>query len=352
MNSKSRWFTPAVALLVAAAAVLIGVPLRTFQLSRQIDPETGFWNTANSVSMWVLYALVLIVILASFVLIRFSRKLPKPDFPEERSIFLGVFGTLASIGFLADFVQAVLKAVSVKAETDPFDPYYGSSLMSTGFIPMLLEAVFAFLSAAYFVFYTVSQFRGDSFYRNRLVSILAMNPILWAIARLLRDFLLPIKFKNVSQLFLEILFLCFAALALFAFARISAQVGQERSSWVLCFCGTTALFLGYVTALAPVLLFLTGNGEKMTSAYPLHIADFTTALFLTGLLIHMLPGEKEETISAHPDAEARKAARAAEKTGKPAAVSGSEASDAAEAPEEPAEPPKVTKGGRNRKKES
>lgn len=274
-NQAGSRLTPAIAVLTALCAAVLAVPFRIYELAKTVDPDTGFWRHPDP-TRWVIYGLALVVIVLAFLYSRFSKDLPDPEFSREKSIPLGIGGVLLTLGFLGDTAFAVLQCVSLAGTYDPWNMTVGYFLISTGFLAQLFHTLFSLLSAVYFGFYAVDFFKGANVYAK--LGVLSMNPVLWGIACLLSAFIKPIKYLNVSQLFLEVLFLIFASIAFFAFARLASQVESERSMWVLYFTGIPAMFLGYVCGLA---LF---NGTPSLQA-----ADLTAAIFFTILLIHYLP---------------------------------------------------------------
>ncbi len=274
-NSTASRLTPALAVLTALCAAVLAVPFRIYELAAAVNPDTGFW-TRSDPTRWVLYGLILVVVVLALLCSKFSRNLPKPVFPVKRSVPLGIGGSLMTIGFTGDAVLGVTQCISLVGTYDPWNMTVGYFLVSTGFLTQIFRTVFGLLSAVYFGFYTADQFKGTAVCSR--LGVLSSNPVLWGIACLLSAFIRPIKYLNVSQLFFELLFLIFASIAFFAFARIASQVESERSMWVLYFAGVPAMFLGYLCA--PGLF-------RGTPA--LQTADITIAIFYTILLIVNLP---------------------------------------------------------------
>lgn len=274
-NETAGKLTPAVALLTALIAAVVAIPIRIYELIATVDSETGFWSSPDP-TRWILYGLVFVVVVLSFVYTRFSKDLPDTEFPAEKSLTLAICGILLTLGFAGDAVFAVIQSLSLVSTYDPWNMTVAYFLISTGFVAQILRALFALLSALYFGFYSADQFKGTAVYQR--LGVLSLNPVLWGIACLLTAFIKPLKYLNVSQLFLEVLFLIFSLIAFFAFARIASHAESERSMWMLYFGAIPAMFLGYVGGIS---LFF---GEPSLQA-----ADLTIAIFFTALLIHYLP---------------------------------------------------------------
>ncbi len=298
-NQSGRWRNPLTALWIAVFGILVGVPVRTFQLAHVIDSETGFWMEDSNGSMWILYGLGIVIVIASFVFLKPDRE-PKPcGVSGGRFTDLGVTGTLLTLAFLYDGIASVVRAASLMLALNPYDPYYAANLMSTGALAKILQGIFALLSAVYTGFLSADFFTGKKWHEKTFLSVFSLMPILWGIARLLSLFVKPIKYLNVSQLFLELVFLFFALITMFALARIFSDVGSENSSKVLYGFGIPAIFFGAVSSVSPFVLVVSGKSRLLSAEYPMEYVDLFFTVFLITLLIRRLFGrtadEEEKT---------------------------------------------------------
>ena len=278
-----------VMLALTALCTVVMVPVRMHQYLTCLDPNTGFWATADW-TLFVLYGGVALVCFVTLALSWLSRKkLVKPVFPEEQNSRLGFAGLLLALGFGYDIYAAGHTALT--AYTESYASIYGtttvvSSLMSNGFFSGVLEAAFALFSTAYFLIYALSLFQGTVSYQNR--RILALSPVLWGISRMLGHFVEPISYRNVSQLWLELLLLAMAIIFYLSFARIASGVEEESSMWILYFSGASGAFLGFTCALTPVLLTIAANGDLIPADRPVQYVDLAFAIFATAVLAHYL----------------------------------------------------------------
>lgn len=284
---KAASLSPNGAIILAAVFTLVAVPLRTFQFLNCLDPETGFW-TVRDVTVPILYALVIAVALLAFCISLFSGIMPKPEFSKKKDTPFGVAAVLMALGFLWDAVAGVRTAyltfVGMEATEDLSLTY---QLISSGTIARAAQVLFAILSAVYLIFFAISKFAGSALYEDR--KVLALSPVVWGICRLLGHFVEPISYKNVSQLLLEIILIVFAMIFWFAFARIASGVNPDSSMWLFFFGGITAAFLGYVCALAPFILIITGQGHLIPETRPMQYADLAFAIFATCALFNAMP---------------------------------------------------------------
>lgn len=284
---KAASLSPNGAIILAAVFTLFAVPLRTFQYLNCLDPDTGFW-TVRDVTLPVLYALIIMVAVLAFCISLFSGIMPKPEFSKQRDIPLGVAGLLMAFGFAVDAFQNVRIALTTYAGMAPTeDLSLTYQLISSGTIARFGQVLFAVLSIVSLVFFGVSKLLGTTLYENH--KVLALSPVMWGVCRLLVHFVEPISYKNVSQLLLEICLVVFAMIFWFAFARIASRVNADSSMWLFFAGGITAAFLGFVCALPPAILLLTGRGHLIPATRPFQLVDLTFAIFATCALFNAMP---------------------------------------------------------------
>lgn len=322
---KAAALSPNGAILLAAVFTLFAVPLRTYQYLNCLDPETGFW-TVRDVSLPILYALVIAVAVFAFFISLFSGIMPKPSFSKAKDRPFGVAALLASLGFLSDAFltfRTILTTMGGLAENEDLSMTY--QLISSGTLARGAQVLFAVLSAVYLVFVGISKLNGLDLYQYR--KLLALSPVVWGVCRLLVHFVEPISYKNVSQLLLEICLVVFAMIFWFAFARIASDVNADSSMWLFFFGGITGAFLGYVCALAPFMLILTGRGDLIPDSRPMQYVDLTFAIFATCALFNAMP----KTVRANSRDEFKE-------------------EDAPDVPEKEAGPKKMTRAEKQREK--
>lgn len=284
---KAASLSPNGAIILAAVFTLFAVPLRTFQYLNCLDPETGFW-TVRDVTVPVLYALVIAVAVFAFFISLFSGIMPKPEFSKQRDIPFGVAAILMGLGFASDAffsVRSILTAYNGIVPNEELS--LGYQLISSGTIGRIGQVLFAVLSVVYIAFLAVAKLTGTNLHESH--KLLALSPVMWGVFRLLVHFVEPISYKNVSQLLLEICLVVFAMIFWFAFARLSSGVNADSSMWLFFFGGITAAFLGYVCALAPFILILTGKGDLIPESRPMQYVDLAFAIFATCALFNAMP---------------------------------------------------------------
>ncbi len=269
---KAASLSPNGAIILAAVFTLFAVPLRTFQFLNCMDPETGFW-TVRDVTVPVLYALVIAVAVFAFFISLFSGIMPKPEFSKQRDIPLGVSGLLMALGFAWDAFVNVRTAIATYAglsETEDLSLTY--QLISSGTLARFGQVLFAVLSVVSLIFFGISKLTGTTLYESH--KVLALSPVVWGVFRLLVHFVEPVVFAMIFW---------------FAFARIASGVNPDSSMWLFFFGGITAAFLGYVCALAPFILLITGQGHLIPESRPMQFVDLAFAIFATCALFNAMP---------------------------------------------------------------
>ena len=294
MNKKGKGgtMTPYTAFLVAAVLAVVALPLRTYQLANLINPDTGFWEVRDETS-YILYGLIAVIAIVSFIFSKFSKDLKGTEFREEKNIWLAVTSGLLGLGLLVDAYGQAVIIRKIAGTYNPDSVSLGFFLMSTGVLTKGFQVLFALLSAVYAGVLAVSNFKGDGQYKE--YRMLALSPALWTVCRMLFFFVEPISYRNVSQMFMEIIYLIFAMVFFLVFARIASGVNPPEKPWLLFFTGITASFVAAICALAPFALTITGRSYFVATEHPLQYADLTSAIFIVTVLLSNLPvGNKVE----------------------------------------------------------
>lgn len=285
-KGKSGAMTPYTAFLIAAVLALVALPLRTYQLANLINPDTGFWEYRDD-TRFILYGIVALVAVLSFVFSKFSKGLKGTEFREGRNVWLGITSGLFTLGLLSDAYVQAMTVKSLAATYNPEAVSIGFFLMSTGILTKGFQVLFAVLSAIYAGILSVSSFKGDGQYKEH--RMLALSPALWAVCRVLYFFVVPVSYRNVSQMLLEILYLMFAMAFFLVFARIASGVNPPENPWPLFFTGISASFIGAICALPPFALTITGRSYFVATEHPLQYADVAAAILIITVLLSNIP---------------------------------------------------------------
>ena len=153
--------------------------------------------------------------------------------------------------------------------------------MKSGVIPLVLQSIFALLSAVYF-FVLASDFsKGTTKAYKR--KILATAPVCWAGARLIFRFLRQISFIQVSDLLLELVMIAFMVMFFMALAQVASGVYVDNFKWRIPAFGLSAALVGAVLNV-PRLIFTFVNSELINSDHPFCLADLVFVIFIVTLM--------------------------------------------------------------------
>lgn len=292
MNSstKNNTLLLKIPVLSAFAAILIAVPLRIYQYIKLIDPTTGFYSEEDF-SVYVLYAILAAVMLISIVLSYLNHKtIQTVDIGKGSKIFLAV-SLLMALGTAIDAVSLITGFVNLVSDAPRYLDRDGLSdyLSAQGGSLMLLQGVFAIISAFYFIISGLSVLNESM---KSKFKILALSPVIWCVFRLLVRFKRTIAFTNVSDLFIELFAIVFAMVFFLAFAQIRSKIDAENIFWKIFAYGIPTALLAAVCFLPRFILLITGQGEMINSLHPICVSDLTLAVYAGYISISSLKTDR------------------------------------------------------------
>lgn len=269
---------PDVAVVLMCVGMLIACPLRIFQMLKNMDPTTGFYNDYESITIIILYALLAAISVLILALTYLSARVPAAKAPEGRRIPLGI----ASFIFAATlFYDAISGYYSTGESTATITQNIRSVSMMHH-----IQAIFAFLSCCYFIVMFVSYISGHSFHKK--MKLLSLAPLAWTVVKILERITIIISIVRVSELLLEIFSLIFLMIFFLTFARVASDVNCKGSMWSVISCGCISTLLILTYSIPRLMLLFTGNEESLVSGYPLNFSDLGCALFILIFVITTL----------------------------------------------------------------
>lgn len=273
-------YTDTVFIIFAAAAV-IAVPLRMFQLMRIVDPLTGFFTDKTSITVPMLYA---VLAASCIVMPAFSYvcgTMPKAKAPASPDTGIGAASLIMAAAMIGDIVTQVISLASAYNES------YGTVvrfIQETKSVPVVFQMLFALLSCVFFVMYALSYLRGTQDYLK--VSPISAAPVAWLMCRMIHRFVRAISFINVSEVLLELFMIVFLMLFFLSFARINTNVEARGRSWSIMGMGFPAALLCLVCFIPRVAVRLTGGATVNGS--PIEVADLACAVFIIVYIVTAL----------------------------------------------------------------
>lgn len=263
-------------LFVFAAAVLVTLPTRVYQLLALVDASNGFFKESD-VTVPVLYAVVAVFVFLFLALSFISKEVPSPKLPTGKNPVLGVasFVMTAGLGWnmfktLGDIIPANQGNASI------FMSLLRNNIAQEGGIFTILKFVFAFFAIIYFIVFAISHLNGKASYKE--FKLLALSPLCWSMTVLVSKLMNAISFIKVSELLFEIFMFVFVMLFLLTFARISSGVFTEDSMWGIYGYGLTASLLAAIVTIPRIVIAFVGLDA--VEGYEFDFAHFAVLVFM------------------------------------------------------------------------
>lgn len=243
-------------LFVFAAAVLVALPTRVYQLLALVDASNGFFKESD-VTVPVLYAVLVVFGLLFLVLSFISKEVPSPKLPAGKNLLLGIASFVITGGMGWDIFRTLGEIIPVnQGNAAIFMSLLKTNLAQKGGTFTILEMVFAFFAIIYFIVFGISHLNGKASYKE--FKLLALAPLCWAMTVLISKLMNPISFIKVSELLFEIFMFVFVMLFFITFARISSGVFTEDSMWGIYGYGLVAALLAAIVTIPRIVIALVG----------------------------------------------------------------------------------------------
>lgn len=277
---------PMMAVLCIFAAGLVAIlPLRTYQLMRLIEAETGFYS-ANSATIPALYILLAVLTVALVVLSYLSGNVPLRLW-KRKNVGLGVVSLLFSISLVVDAISQTEHFLNILSQRSALPVQQNTGmflyLIKTGGFALIFEILFAVLGCVYFLFFGYHYIMGKLDYSQ--FKLLAVAPLCWVMARMIFRFSRTINFKNISDLLLELFMLAAMLLFFLNFARICSRVDDRDAMWSLYGYGLPAALFGLTCSVPRLVLVIIGRSSQLAAQSPFELCDLMASLLILCVLI-------------------------------------------------------------------
>lgn len=254
--------------VIAVAAAIIALPIRTVQFFTILESDTGFYSEVNF-SVYLLYAVIAIAIFACLALGFAKRK--KLDYSLEaiKRPGFGILSFTAAIGALSDSAKCIMEFMNVQPDAD-----------ASGAAGILLgaEAIFALFTAIFFVAIGASALSGKT--SGSEYKVIALAPVLWSVFRVIYRFTRTISYVRVSELLFEMLMLVFLILFFMAFAQSNANVDSKGNIWKVAAYGMPAVLLALICFVPRFIVTVSGNAHLLVDRSPIEYCDIANAAFI------------------------------------------------------------------------
>lgn len=264
---------------IAFISIIVFSVLRSIQLAKFIDSETGFFIGGDAFNT-AFYALLAVVCLVFAIASFLSSQGAMIDLVAFKDKNAGIAAALFSVGLFYDCGDSLVEGARIFYNIPSLSFLNGvdafKALMSTGALPYILEGIFAFGSAIYAVILAKSFLKGSTSAHNH--KLLAIAPIAWAGFKMITRFVKQISYIRVSDLFLELMMLACMLLFFVALSQVISGVYCDDSRWRITALG----FSGGVLALCiniPRFIFTFVAKDLINIEYPFNVADAFFGIF-------------------------------------------------------------------------
>ncbi|MBE6827879.1 MAG: hypothetical protein E7514_04580 [Ruminococcaceae bacterium] len=239
------------------------------------DDKSGFFARINP-SVYALYFGAAVMAVLIILLVSFSNKVTASKSFRGENKQLAAGGILMAIGMGWDVTVCTIEFIKSVASYTASSGLIGY-LFSNAQIAVLFEAVCGLFGCIYFVLYGLSYLDGKTtFYEYRF---LALTPVFWVIARVVKRFMTKISFIVVADLMLELAMLVFAMLFMLSFARICAQICQKREMRRAMKYGLVSAMFAFAISVSRLVAFAAGRSGAVAKGFPFNLADLAYCAF-------------------------------------------------------------------------
>lgn len=277
MNNKSVKSGFGIGCIIFVAAALIAIPLRTIQFFTVLEGGTGFYSETDW-SVYLLFGVLAVSIIAFLVFGFTKRKTLEYSLETTKRPGLSSLSLIAACGLALDAFSCLMKYSTVEPSATATDsPVNASQLI------LMLEAVFALLSAIYFILLWLTYLNGKS--NASKIRLLALAPVIWSILRIVIRFMRTISYIRVSDLLFEMIMIAFLILFFMALAQANTGISAEKVEWKLGAYGLPAALLALICFVPRLIVMISGNSHLFYSESTVEFCDLGVALFIIGTVL-------------------------------------------------------------------
>lgn len=284
-------------------SALIFFILRCVQTRINIDASTGFYKSGSALTV-IFYALAVasIAVLCVYSYVSKDACEIAPHTVKSRS--LAIVTILFAAAMVYDMFYSFVLAADKLGSTGGL--YYGEentvkAMMSSGSLFISIRAIFALLSAVYLFILASSFLGGDG--KASKHKVLALAPVCWACFRLLALFVKKISFLRVSDLFLDLVMLCFMIVFFMAFAQVNSGVYSDGFSWKIIAYGLSSALVAAGTNLSRLVFTLYNKEQFVNAEHPFSLIDLVFAAFVFVLVLECIKQKKPLALESETDAQ-------------------------------------------------
>ena len=292
-------------ILIVSIALLIALPVRVYQYLNVIDKASGFYTNWLNPTVFGLYGLCLIVVVLVLALSGKGGKKAIYSMPGGKSTSIGISSLVLALAFLFEGGYNALRAFGISNGSIAVEQLVlGNNAGKSSFAFTLLQALFAVLSAVFFIIFAVSFLSGKG--QHKKVKIFAIFPTLWAVSRLMVNFTQTISYRYVSELLFELLMVVFFSLFAVSFAKFLVGALNSRVQMRIFGYGALTIFFTLLNAVPRYIILLMGRQDTLYKSISIFEAtDLIIPIFVACFIFAVASKKQFKAVEEYAPVEAR-----------------------------------------------
>lgn len=266
-------------LILFIISFAICVPIRIYQYFTVIASGTGFY-TSLSWAVYALYGALAFFSLVFIVCTYLSAEAVESKTPKGKSKVLGIVAIIFAICFIFDAIRQISASAFafIGYSSGSIKPGIWNYIIQNGYIPVILQALFALCASIYLIVFGISYLNGKNTFEDS--KLLALGPMLWAVSRMVANLMKPISYQKVSELLLELFALALLTITFLSFARVSSQLSEKGEMRKLFAFGFPAALFCLVCSVPRLAMTVIGQSSKLAEGYSFDPALLGAAAFI------------------------------------------------------------------------
>lgn len=305
MNKKSLFQKTNLPVIIFAVALVVILPLRTWQMFKITEGGSGFFtvNGIQGTILYILFAVFCAAIIAVSFINRKSYVLTDNDGNDKGS---GIIAALTAVSLIVDALMSLNFVLDLNLSFIRM-PQFSNSLLSKPEICnkiITAQMLFALASAVYFILYSKDVFSGKSCAGKH--RILSLCPVGWSIIRIVYRFTITISYLRVAQLTIEMFMLVFFILFFMNYAQVNSKISSDGLDWKLSAYGLPAVLFALTSYFPQIIALFTKRADLLYSYSVPYGCDPVAAIFILSVVLIRLGVKAEkgqETDTKAEDAE-------------------------------------------------
>ncbi len=292
---KKSFSDTAIPAFIFAAALIIALPLRTWQYFNIIEGSTGFFSE-NNTAIWILYGAVIIACAAIIVISFIKRKNFVLEVNPEKRPGCGILAAMLSVFSFADAMMSFNHTFNLGLSIFmmPEYPELSDAPQLYGVVEKIvgLEGLFALVSAVYFALCAIAFISGKSV--GEKLRLLSLSPVIWNVFRIIYRFSITISYLRVSQLTFEMFMLIFLIVWFMSYAQVNSKVNGSGFEWKIAAYGFIASFFALVCFVPQLIAVIAGRSDLLYSYSVPCYCDFAAAMYILSTVLTRISTKADE----------------------------------------------------------